>query len=114
MAEDIKKPKTSNTMEELAKAIRSGKDLDPGIKMKRGEDRSIPMPRLMADKDTEYTFGDGLKYKPSEVKPGVVKDGLLLLKRAGLPKRWLVAVVLSHAARLKGGLCNAFLLQKAT
>jgi hypothetical protein len=102
MAEDIKKPKTSNTMEELAKAIRSGKDLDPGIKIKRGEDRSIPMPRLMADKDTEYTFGNGLKYKPSEVKPGVVKDGLLLLKKGGVTKKMVRGGGIESHGKTKG------------
>ena len=102
MAEDIKKPKTSDTMEELAKAIRSGKDLDPGIRMKRGEDRSIPMPRLMADKDTEYTFGNGLKYKPSEVKPGVVKDGLLLLKTGGVTKKMVRGGGIESRGKTKG------------
>jgi hypothetical protein len=44
MADDIKKTKPSYTLEELAKAIRSAKDPDPGIRVKRGKDRSIPMP----------------------------------------------------------------------
>ena len=104
MAEDIKKPKTSDTMEELAKAIRSGKPNDAGfgIRMKKGEDRSIPMPRLMADKDTEYTFGNGLKYKPSEVKPGVVKDGLLLLKTGGVTKKMVRGGGIESRGKTKG------------
>lgn len=102
MAEDIKKPKTSNTMEELAKAIRSGKDLDPGIKIKRGEDRSIPMPYLMQDKDAEIDFGNGLKYKPSQIKPQVPKDGLLLLKKGGVTKKMARGGGIESRGKTKG------------
>ena len=103
MADDIKKTKPSYTLEELAKAIRSAKDPDPGIRVKRGKDRSIPMPSVGADKDTEYDLGDGLKYKPSEVfKPKVPKDGLMLLKKGGSTNKYARGGGIESRGKTKG------------
>lgn len=102
--EDVKKSDTSGMLEELAKSIKNGKDLDSGIYMPRvnSDNRSVPMPRLMQDKDAEIDFGNGLKYKPSQIKPQVPKDGLMLLKKGGSTNKYARGGGIESRGKTKG------------
>ena len=100
--EDVKKSDTSGMLEELAKSIKNGKN--PGIPMPRidSDNRSVPMPRLMQDKDVEIDFGNGLKYKPSQIKPQVPKDDLMLLKKGGSTNKYARGGGIESRGKTKG------------